>query len=87
MNFEKYQDGIGEWRWRLRADNHSDIIADSGEGYKAERDCDHGIALVKSASNAPVTIAPKLKPLMSGAGKPTAVKPSTRPLPRPKPSR
>jgi uncharacterized protein len=74
MKFVKFNDAKGEWRWRLLADNGK-IIADSGEGYKAERDCDHGIALVKSAGNAPVTIAPKPKPLMSGAG-------LTRPKPR-----
>jgi uncharacterized protein YegP (UPF0339 family) len=48
--FEIYDDktpGPGEFRWRLRADN-GEIIADSGEGYKAKADCQHGIDLVKS---------------------------------------
>lgn len=44
--FEYYLDQRGEWRWRLRADNGK-IVADSGEGYKAELDCLHGIDIVK----------------------------------------
>lgn len=37
-HFEVYQDGIGEFRWRLQAGN-SRIVADSGEGYDREVDC------------------------------------------------
>jgi uncharacterized protein YegP (UPF0339 family) len=52
--FEAYQDTSDEWRWRLKASNGT-IIADSAEGYKAERDCLHGIELVKQlAPNARV---------------------------------
>lgn len=47
MRFEKYVDGQGYWRWRLLASNGR-IIADSGEGYVHESDCDHGIDLVRS---------------------------------------
>jgi len=46
MKFEKYRDAKGEWRWRLRRSNGK-ILADSAEGYKDERDCDHGIELVQ----------------------------------------
>jgi len=51
MCFEKYRDGKGWWRWRLKAANHR-IIADSGESYFNERDCDHAILLVKGSSSA-----------------------------------
>ena len=44
--FEMYTGKDGEFRWRLRATNGK-IIADSGEGYVAKRDCEHGIELVK----------------------------------------
>ena len=44
--FEVYRDKAGEFRWRLRADNN-EPIADSGEGYKAKSDCEHGVELVK----------------------------------------
>lgn len=45
-----------EWRWRLWAANHSDVLADSGEGYKNKQDCLHAISLVKGSVNAPVQI-------------------------------
>jgi uncharacterized protein len=52
--FQIIKDSAGEYRWRLRADN-GEPIADSGEGYKAKADCQHGIALVKrEAPGAPV---------------------------------
>lgn len=44
-----YKDQAGEWRWRMRADN-GEPIADSGEGYKDERDCRHGLGLVLAAT-------------------------------------
>ncbi len=47
MRMEKYRDRQGLWRWRLVASNGR-IIADSGEGYNNEADCDHGIGLVRS---------------------------------------
>lgn len=43
----------GEWYWRFKAKN-GEVIARSSEGYKNERDCRHGINLVKGAANAPV---------------------------------
>jgi uncharacterized protein len=47
MRFQKYVDTLGYWRWRLVAANGR-VIADSGEGYNNESDCDHGIDLVRS---------------------------------------
>jgi len=44
--FEIYQDGKGEYRWRLKADNH-ETIADSAEGYSSKDSCEHGLELVK----------------------------------------
>lgn len=49
--FEIYKDKSGQFRWRLKAANGK-IIADSGEGYVAKSDCQHGIELVKSDSAA-----------------------------------
>jgi uncharacterized protein YegP (UPF0339 family) len=52
--FEVYRDKGGEFRWRLRATN-SQILATSGDGYAAKRDCLHAIDSVKrAAANAPV---------------------------------
>lgn len=53
MTYQKYTDSSGYWRWRLRAANNR-TIADSGEGYYNESDCDAAIALVKSSKDAPV---------------------------------
>lgn len=39
FNFE--EDAGDEWRWVLK-DTNGEIVADSGEGYKAKRDCEHG---------------------------------------------
>jgi uncharacterized protein len=44
--FEIFKDAKKEFRWRLKASNGK-IIADSGEGYVAKADCEHGIELVK----------------------------------------
>ncbi len=44
--FVVYVDAAGQYRWRLFAQNNK-IIADSGEGYRAQSDCEHGIRLVK----------------------------------------
>jgi uncharacterized protein YegP (UPF0339 family) len=49
MYFEKYQDKAKEWRWTLFSSN-GNKIADSGEGYKNETGCDHGISLVQSTT-------------------------------------
>ena len=54
--FQIFQDARGEFRWHLRAGNN-EIIATSGEGYKAKADCEHGIDLVKrDGPAAPVEI-------------------------------
>ncbi|WP_298953783.1 DUF1508 domain-containing protein [uncultured Methylobacterium sp.] len=53
MRFEIYRDSPGQWRWRLRAAN-GETIADSAEGYVRREDCEHGIALVRGAGEAPV---------------------------------
>lgn len=50
MYFTKYQDKRKEWRWNLKTAN-GNIIADSGEGYAKEEDCDRGIELVKSTDD------------------------------------
>lgn len=36
-HFETYEDGAGEYRWRLVASNGK-VVADSGEGYTREED-------------------------------------------------
>jgi uncharacterized protein len=46
--FVKYRDVNRQWRWRLVANNHK-IVANSGEGYWNEADCDHAISLVQSS--------------------------------------
>jgi uncharacterized protein len=52
--FEIYQDAQKEFRWRLKAAN-GQVIATSGQGYKAKADCRHGVELVqKQASQAKV---------------------------------
>ena len=45
MVFYIFKDSRGEHRWTLVASNGK-TIADSGEGYKNESDCLHGIGLV-----------------------------------------
>ena len=57
LTYHVFKDDAGEWRWHLRAHNQR-IIADSGEGYRDREDCLHGIALVKSSSDAPVEDKP-----------------------------
>ncbi len=58
MHFEIYEttpgSSKGTWRWRLVADNNSDIIADSSEEYVRIEDCLNGIELVKRSSDAPI---------------------------------
>jgi uncharacterized protein len=53
MHYQLFKDKVGQWRWKLIADNNR-IIADSAESYWNETDCMAGITLVKSSSNAPV---------------------------------
>jgi uncharacterized protein YegP (UPF0339 family) len=56
--FEVYKDRGGEFRWRLRSLNRQ-ILATSGESYKAHRDCLSAIDSVKrAAANAPVEEIP-----------------------------
>jgi uncharacterized protein len=52
MYFNLYRDALGQWRWQLVAANHSDIIADSAEGYINRADAVHGIQLVRGTSAA-----------------------------------
>lgn len=40
-SMESYKDGAGEWRWRIKIDGN--IVADSGEGYKQERNALHSL--------------------------------------------
>ena len=56
--FEVYQDKSGGFRWRLRSQNRQ-ILATSGESYKAKRDCVSAIDSVKRvAADAPVEEIP-----------------------------
>ncbi len=48
--FELYEDGAGEYRWRLRHRN-GNIIADSGEGYSSRSAAESAVNSVKR--NAP----------------------------------
>jgi len=48
----------GGFRWRLRAGNNQ-VLATSGEAYKAKADCRHGIELVmRGAATATVVDVP-----------------------------
>ncbi|WP_458185132.1 HVO_2922 family protein [Haladaptatus sp. NG-WS-4] len=52
--FEVYEDGSGEWRWRL-VHRNGNVIADGGEGYSSKRAAKNGIESVKrNALGAPV---------------------------------
>ena len=53
MTYYYFKDIKGEWRWHLKAANGR-IIADSGEGYKSERECLADIDRVKASKDAPV---------------------------------
>jgi uncharacterized protein YegP (UPF0339 family) len=46
LTFEIYKDGTGAFRWRLRAPN-GQVVATSGQGYKAKADCQRGVELIK----------------------------------------
>jgi len=54
MKFELFQDASSEWRWRLIASNNADIVAVSGEGYKAKADALNGIRLVRATNDSTV---------------------------------
>jgi uncharacterized protein YegP (UPF0339 family) len=43
MAQEFYTDASGEHRWRVVGKNGSDVVGDSGEGYKNELDCAKGL--------------------------------------------
>jgi uncharacterized protein YegP (UPF0339 family) len=49
LTFEIFQDAKKEYRWRLKGANNQ-VIATSGQGYKAKADCRHGIELVQSGA-------------------------------------
>jgi uncharacterized protein YegP (UPF0339 family) len=49
LTFEIYKDAKEEYRWRLKAAN-GQIIATSGQGYKAKADCRHGIELIQEGA-------------------------------------
>lgn len=54
LHFELYKDAKDEFRWRLKAAN-GQVLATSGDGYKAKADCQHGIEVIqKEASKAKV---------------------------------
>ncbi|CAO3417182.1 MULTISPECIES: YegP family protein [Azospirillum] len=53
--YKVYKDHRNEWRWTFHAAN-GEAIAVSSEGYTAERDCLHGIALMKSSNDAVVLV-------------------------------
>jgi uncharacterized protein YegP (UPF0339 family) len=56
--FEIYQDSRKEYRWRLKAAN-GQVIATSGQGYKAKADCRHGIEVIqKEAATAKIEEVP-----------------------------
>src|SRR5262245_9987477 len=46
LKFEVYQDAAKEFRWRLKAANN-EILATSGEGYKAKADAKRGVELIQ----------------------------------------
>lgn len=47
MKLVKYLDAQHQWRWQIKAANGR-ILADSGEGYHHESDCDRDIGLIRS---------------------------------------
>lgn len=59
-SFLIYKDAVGEFRWRYQASN-TKIIADSGEGYVNQADCQHGIDLVKASANSEVWVTQDAK--------------------------
>jgi len=49
LKFEVYQDKAKQFRWRLKAANGQEVAA-SSDGYKAKRDCEHAINLIKQGA-------------------------------------
>ncbi|HYO10433.1 MAG TPA: DUF1508 domain-containing protein [Tepidisphaeraceae bacterium] len=66
--FQIFQDKSGEYRWRLRAAN-GQIIATSGEGYRAKSDALRGIEAVKTQTTAAAVEDACTAPAPAGAGK------------------
>jgi uncharacterized protein YegP (UPF0339 family) len=46
LTFVVYLDQKNEWRWRLQAANHR-TIADGGEGYRHQDDCEAAVELIR----------------------------------------
>jgi len=46
LTFELYKDNAQEFRWRLKSAN-GQILATSGQGYKAKADCQKGVQRIK----------------------------------------
>ena len=44
--FEIYKDAQGDFRWRFQAHNGR-MLAESGEGYNNQANCEHAILLIK----------------------------------------
>jgi len=49
LKFETYEDKAKEFRWRCKASN-GQIVASSSEGYKAKKDCEHAVDLIKKGA-------------------------------------
>ncbi len=49
LTFEIYSDAKKEHRWRLKASN-GQVIATSGQGYKAKADCKHAIESIQAGA-------------------------------------
>lgn len=49
LTFEIYADAKKEYRWRLKASN-GNVVATSGQGYKAKADCRHGVELIQQGA-------------------------------------
>lgn len=55
LTFEIYADNKKEFRWRLKATN-GNIIASSGQGYKAKADCKNGIDVIQKGAAAATVV-------------------------------
>lgn len=49
LAFEVYEDAKAEHRWRLKAAN-GQVVASSGEGYKAKADAEKAVDLIKAGA-------------------------------------
>jgi uncharacterized protein len=50
LKFEIYQDAAKDFRWRLKAGN-GEVLATSGQGYKAKADCVKGVERIKAEAD------------------------------------